>query len=126
VSLETRVPYLDKDMVALAFRVPDELKLRGNLTKAILKQTAAQLVPRACVYRPKEGFSIPIKHWLNHEFHPLLEDLLNEDDIRRQGLFNPACIARLKREHSQGSHNHSHLLWALIVFHDWQKRWLSA
>ncbi len=126
VSLETRVPYLDKDMVALAFRVPDELKLRGNLTKAILKQTAAPLIPRACVYRPKEGFSIPIKHWLNHEFQPLLEDLLNEDDIRRQGLFNPACIARLKREHGQGSHNHSHLLWALIVFHDWQKRWLSA
>ena len=126
VSLETRVPYLDKDMVELAFRIPGELKLKGNTTKFILKRAAASLVPRDCVYRPKEGFSIPIKHWLNHEFKPLVNELLDDEAIRQQGLFNPACISRLKQEHSRGTHNHSHILWALIVFQDWQKRWLST
>lgn len=123
VSLETRVPYLDKDLVALAFQVPERLKLSRNETKAILKRVAARLVPRECVYRPKEGFSIPIKHWLNGQFKPLLDDLLNEASIRRDGLFRWPVIERLKTEHRCGSHNHSHLLWALIVFHDWQHRW---
>ena len=126
VSLETRVPYLDKDLVELAFRVPAGLKLQGGVTKAILKEVAAQLVPRECVYRPKEGFSIPIKQWLNGEFKPLLEELLDEQTIRQQGLLNAATITRLKTEHKRGTHNHSHILWALMVFHDWQKRWLSA
>lgn len=123
VSLESRVPYLDKDLVALAFQVPERLKLTKGETKTILKRVAAQLVPRDCIYRPKEGFSIPIKHWLNGQFKPLLDDLLNESSIRRDGLFHWPVIERLKSEHHQGTHNHSHLLWALIVFHDWKRRW---
>ena len=126
VSLETRVPYLDKDLVELAFRIPGRFKLNGNQTKAILKETAARLVPKECVYRPKEGFSIPIKHWLNSEFKPLIHNLLDERVIKEQGLFNPPTIRRLREEHARGSHNHSHVLWALIVFHDWEKRWLGA
>jgi asparagine synthase (glutamine-hydrolysing) len=125
VSLETRVPYLDTDLVELAFRVPERLKLQGNETKVILKRLAARFVPRECVYRPKEGFSIPIKHWLNNEFRPLLEEHLNEDTIRRQGIFRWKTIDRLKREHQAGKENHSHILWSLIVFHDWQNRWLK-
>lgn len=124
VSLETRVPYLDKDLVELAFRVPSKFKLEGNETKAILKRVAARVVPQECVYRPKEGFSIPIKHWLNSEFKPLLEGYLNEKDLQQDGLFNWETVKRLKKEHHQGTANHSHILWALIVFHDWQKRWL--
>ena len=124
VSLETRVPYLDKDLVELAFRVPSKFKLEGNETKAILKRVAARRVPKQCVYRPKEGFSIPIKHWLNSDFKPLLEDYLNEKDIQQDGVFNWKTVKRLKKEHHQGTANHSHILWALIVFHDWQKRWL--
>ncbi len=123
VSLETRVPYLDKDLVELAFQVPEQLKLANGETKAILKRVAARLVPRECVYRPKEGFSIPIKHWLNGQFKPLMDDLLNETEIRRDGLFHWPVIKRLKTEHHQGTHNHSHLLWALIVLHDWRRRW---
>lgn len=126
VSLETRVPYLDIDLVKLAFQVPEQLKLQGNETKSILKRVAARLVPRECVYRPKEGFSIPIKHWLNKEFKPLMEECLNEPTIRRGGIFNWQTINQLKKEHRLGRENHSHILWALIVFHDWQKRWLDT
>ncbi len=112
VSLESRVPLLDPDVVALAFAVPAELKLEGRQTKAILKRVAARLVPKECVYRPKEGFSIPIKHWLNHEFRPLVEELLNESTVRAQGLFQWPVIHRLLEEHRTGRENHSHILWA--------------
>ena len=124
VSLETRVPYLDKDLVELAFQVPEQLKLHKGETKDILKRVASRLVPKECVYRPKEGFSIPIKHWLNAEFKPVLDSYLNEENIRDGNLFSWKTVKRLKDEHTAGTANHSHILWAMIVFHDWQKRWL--
>ncbi len=126
VSLETRVPYLDKDLVSLAFQVPERFKLERGSTKAILKRVAARKIPRECVYRPKEGFSIPIKHWLKTEFSPLMHALLNKQTIEADGLFSWPLIQRLQDEHQRGSHNHSHILWALIVLHDWRRRWLQA
>ncbi len=124
VSLETRVPLLDKDLVELAFQVPSRYKLEGNETKAILKRVAARLLPKECVYRPKEGFSIPMKHWLNSEFQPLVDQYLDGKKINEAGIFNAKTVTRLRMEHANGTANHSHILWVLIVFHYWQQRWL--
>jgi asparagine synthase (glutamine-hydrolysing) len=124
VSVETRVPYLDPDVVELAFQVPESLKADSNSMKILLKKVAAQHVPHECIYRPKEGFSIPIKHWLNNEFKPLMDNLLSDTKIKSDGIFEPETIKRLKLEHQSGKENHSHILWALIVFHDWKQRWL--
>jgi asparagine synthase (glutamine-hydrolysing) len=126
VSLETRVPYLDKDLVELAFQVPPELKVARGKTKVMLKQIAARHVPSNCVYRQKEGFSIPIKNWLGTQFRPLLEDLLETNRIRQAGIFDAKVIERLKKEHLAGAANHSHLLWGLIVFEAWRDKWLRT
>ncbi len=126
VSLESRVPYLDPDLVSLAFRIPDQYKVNSGQTKVLLKSVAARHVPPECVYRPKEGFSVPIKNWLTTEFRPFLEEALNEKHIREQGIFQVATVQRLKQEHLAGVANHSHVLWSMIVFHNWQKKWLSA
>jgi len=125
VSLEARVPYLDTDLVNLAFQVPDHLKVHKRQTKVLLKRIAAKHVPRECVYRPKEGFSIPVKNWLNSQFRPIMEEFLNEHDVKTRGIFNIHTVDRLKKEHLAGMENHSHILWSLIVFHAWQKRWLN-
>ena len=122
-SLEARVPFLDHELVELAFRVPARLKVSGGETKALLKRVAARHVPRECVYRPKEGFSIPIKHWLKSELRPLLEELLADERIAADGVFAPAAVRRLKHEHLSGRANHSHVLWSLMVFQDWRRRW---
>jgi asparagine synthase (glutamine-hydrolysing) len=122
-SLEARVPLLDKDVVELAFRVPGRLKVAGGETKVLLKRLAARRVPRECVYRPKEGFSMPIKQWLKTDFRPLMEELLRPARLAAEGLFEPATIERLKVEHVAGRANHSHLLWAVMVFQDWRQRW---
>lgn len=126
VSLEARVPYLDKELVELAFRVPAALKAFRGKTKVLLKRVAARHVPLDCVYRPKEGFSIPIKNWLGAELRPLMEDLLDSKKIGQEALFRPRTIDRLKREHYTGQANHSHILWALVVFQAWRKRWLEG
>lgn len=126
VSLEARVPYLDRELVELAFRIPQAHKVSGRDTKILLKRVAARHVPRDCVYRAKQGFSIPIKTWLGTEFRPLMEDLLSPERVRAQGVFSSECVERLKAEHLSGRANHSHLLWSLMVFQDWRRRWLDA
>ena len=126
VSLESRVPYLDPDVVTLAFQVPEELKVSKNETKIILKKVASKYVPEECVYRPKEGFSIPIKNWLTNEFRPLMDNLLNTEILKKDGIFNYKTVERLKNEHLSGIANNSHILWSLIVFHEWKNRWLDG
>lgn len=124
VSLEARVPYLDVDLVELAFSMPAEFKVDGGETKALLKKVAARHLPQECVYRPKEGFSIPIKQWLTTTLRPLMEELLDMRTVREQGIFQVDYVEQMKKEHYSGCANHSHILWALIMFQSWQKRWL--
>ena len=126
VSLEARVPFLDTEMVETAFAAPDSVKIRGGETKAILKRVAARNIPRRCVYRPKEGFSIPIKHWLATQFRDYLESATSRDKIAADGIFDPATVARLKSEHLAGAANHSHILWSLVVFDRWKQDWLEV
>ncbi|HEU5304914.1 MAG TPA: asparagine synthase (glutamine-hydrolyzing) [Gemmatimonadales bacterium] len=122
-SLEGRVPLLDPELVELAFRMPPRLKVQGGRTKVLLKRVAARHVPKECVYRPKQGFSIPIKNWLGRELRPLTDELLSSDRLRREGLFRVETVERLRREHDAGRANHSHVLWSLLVFQDWRTRW---
>ena len=91
--------------------------------KILLKRVAARHVPEDCIYRPKEGFSIPIKAWLRSELRPLMEELLPAGRIAEEGIFRGAAVDRLKREHLAGRANHSHVLWGLMVFQDWRRRW---
>jgi asparagine synthase (glutamine-hydrolysing) len=122
-SLEARVPLLDPTLVELAFRMPSSLKYSARTTKILLKRVACRHVPEECVYRPKQGFSIPIKNWLRHEFRPLVEEFLAPERLSREGLFEPTVVERLKREHMENHANHSHVLWGLLVFQDWRERW---
>jgi asparagine synthase (glutamine-hydrolysing) len=92
----------------------------------LLKRIAARHVPHECVYRPKEGFSIPIKNWLKSDLFPLMQNLLDKNIIESEGLFQPTTIERLKQEHLVGINNHSHILWSLMVFQAWRKRWLEG
>jgi asparagine synthase (glutamine-hydrolysing) len=124
VSLESRVPFLDKEMVELAFQVPDRLKIRRGVSKWILKRIAERYLPVEAVYRPKEGFSVPLKHWIAGAYRGLMDELLSENRIRQEGIFEWAEVERLKREHLSGRRNHSHQLWGVMMFQAWQDRWL--
>jgi asparagine synthase (glutamine-hydrolysing) len=125
-SLEARVPLLDREVIELAFGVPSRFKYDASQTKILLKRIAARHVPPECVYRPKEGFSIPIKNWLKHEFRGLVEQYLAPERLRREGLFAPDVVERLWIEHLNNRANHSHLLWSLLIFEKWRERWAVA
>ncbi|HEV2270221.1 MAG TPA: asparagine synthase (glutamine-hydrolyzing) [Steroidobacteraceae bacterium] len=121
-SLEARVPYLDNDLVDLALAIPSGLKVRGGERKWILKRAFAGSLPAAVLRRGKEGFSIPMKQWLIHEWNGLMHELLSARSLAAEGLFEARYVEQLMREHETGAHNHSHLLWALMVFQLWRDR----
>ena len=94
VSLETRVPFLDRRILDLAWRLPLDAKLRGSQTKWVLRQVLERHVPAALVERPKMGFGLPIGSWLRGELAPWAEHLLDERRLRDQGLLDPVPIRR--------------------------------
>ncbi len=119
-SLETRVPLLDHKIVEFLFQLPGDLKLRGMTTKWIFKKTMERILPRENIYRRKEGFSIPIKHWLRHELKDLMLDTLSEKRIQDAGYFRYSSLKRMIDLHLSGKANYSHQLWALLVFEIWR------
>jgi asparagine synthase (glutamine-hydrolysing) len=123
-SLEAREPLLDHKLVEFAFRLPGGLKLHGSQTKWIFKKTLERLLPHETLYRKKEGFSIPIKHWLAVELRDLMEEILSEKRIREGGWFEYAPIRRMVDAHVSGRENFSHQLWALFVFETWRENYL--
>jgi asparagine synthase (glutamine-hydrolysing) len=125
-SLETRVPYLDNEVVALVSSMPSKLKWKGLERKNILKKAYRNELPPAILARKKEGFSIPLKNWLQMEWNPLMHDLLSENTLKQDGLFNPATVSRWIHEHEDNQANHSHLLWSLMVFQLWKNRWMHS
>jgi asparagine synthase (glutamine-hydrolysing) len=125
-SVETRVPLLDHRVVEFALNLPRSLKLNRLKTKVALRKVAANRVPAEILNKPKQGFSIPLKHWLREPLMPMMSDLLSPETVPARGYFEPQTVARWMQEHLDGRANHSHRLWALMVVELWQQRVLDA
>jgi asparagine synthase (glutamine-hydrolysing) len=125
-SLEAREPLLDHKLVEFAFRLPGRLKLHGLTTKWIFKKTMERLLPKDNIYRRKEGFSIPIKHWLRVELREMMEEYLGETRIAAGGLFRPETVRAMIDAHVRGRENYSHQLWALLIFEIWRDTYLKS
>jgi asparagine synthase (glutamine-hydrolysing) len=121
VSLEARVPLLDHRIVEFAVNLRSRQKLRCGRTKVILRQAMGRRLPKSVLTRPKQGFSIPLKHWLRGTLRPMMLDLLSPETVNRRGYFQPDCVTRWIKEHLEGKANHSHRLWALMVFELWYR-----
>jgi len=121
VSLEARVPLLDHRLVEFAWSLPSRHKVHRMKTKVLLRQAMTDILPADVLRKPKEGFSIPIKHWLRGPLRPLMQDLLSSSKLREGGLFREECVQGWIGEHLAGKANHSHRLWALIAFQLWRE-----
>ncbi|MCB1227813.1 MAG: asparagine synthase (glutamine-hydrolyzing) [Verrucomicrobiales bacterium] len=122
VSLETRVPLLDPNVIEFAWTLPPALKVQGGQGKWLMKQTLDRYVPRALMDRPKRGFGIPLDAWLRGPLRDWAEDLLSEERLRREGYFHPAPIREKWREHLSGTRNWHFYLWDVLMFQAWLNR----
>lgn len=121
VSLETRVPFLDHEVVEFALRLPLKYKLRDNQTKWLARKVLYKYVPKDLIERPKSGFAIPIGIWLKSSLKEWAEDLLDEKTMINQGLLNVDRIRKRWSQHLSGTHNWEHFLWNVLMFQSWLK-----
>lgn len=125
VSLEARVPLLDYRIVEFAMNLPPEMKLNGSRTKSILRNAVKDFVPDLILEKPKQGFSIPMKHWLGSSLKGMMLDLLSKESLSKHAYFNHQVVSKWMNEHLDGNANHSHRLWSLMVFELWYQNQIS-
>jgi asparagine synthase (glutamine-hydrolysing) len=125
-SLETRAPLLDHVFVELATRIPARWKLTGREGKYLLKKLAERIgVPWEVIYRPKQGFGVPLVHWFRNELKSGLREILTDPRTLQRGYFNPASVCRLLDEHTRGERDCSLALWLLLTFELWHRNFLE-
>ena len=121
VSLETRAPFLDHRIVDFATRLSPDRRIRQGKSKWILRQVLDRYVPRELIDRPKQGFGVPIASWLRGPLRDWAEDLLDEKQIREQGLLRPEPIRKKWLEHLSGGYNWQYPLWTVLMFQAWYR-----
>jgi asparagine synthase (glutamine-hydrolysing) len=125
VGLETRVPFLDKDVVEFAARIPPAMKVRAGRGKWLVRQVLYRHVPESLVDRPKSGFSVPLDDWLRGPLKSWTSDLLSPARLQRQNLFNVKLVVGRVREHMSGARNHGHWLWNVLMAQAWHDEWCA-
>jgi len=120
-SIESRVPFLDHELVEHVAALPAAVKLRGLTTKAILREAFKGLVPKEILKRPKMGFPVPIGPWLRGPFSPVVNEFVLSPRAAGRGLFQPKEVARLAEEHRSGAIDHGERLWLLVNLEIWHR-----
>ncbi|HEX5735894.1 MAG TPA: asparagine synthase (glutamine-hydrolyzing) [Blastocatellia bacterium] len=124
-SIEARVPLLDHRLIEFVETIPTSLKLRGRMTKHILKQAVRGLVPDQIIDRPKQGFGVPIAKWFNNELRDMLHDTLTDSRTRQRGYFNHQSVEAILNEHARGRRDNSRHLWGLLTLELWQRTFID-
>ena len=121
VSLETRVPMLDKDVVEFAWTLPLSYRQGGGVSKKILRDILYRYVPRELMERPKKGFSIPLQRWLKQkELREWAESLLAPSLLEEQGLFETTAVKKLWDDYIMGNVWRPQI-WYILMFQEWRR-----
>ena len=118
VSLETRAPFLNHNLVEYAWNMPLKLKISQGKGKWALRKILENYLPIDLIDRPKMGFGVPIDAWLRGPLREWSTDLMNEKTIRDDGYFDFKKINFIREEHQSGI-NHHHKLWNVLMFQSW-------
>ena len=125
-GLEARSPFLDHILIEWAPRLPQAIKFKGGVLKALLKSAMAPYLPSEILHRPKRGFSCPVDRWLRQELRNLAYDTLLSQRAGTRGLLRPAHVRLLLDEHCAYRADHHTRLWALLMLELWFEMWIDA
>ena len=118
-SVESRAPFLDHRLIALAACLPINLKIREGEGKVILKEALNRFIPKTMTQRPKSGFAIPIDDWLRGSLRDWCYDLLAPKSIAEAGIFHSDRVKSLLESHISGRKENGLTLWRLLMFQSW-------
>ncbi|HEU4510338.1 MAG TPA: asparagine synthase (glutamine-hydrolyzing), partial [Pyrinomonadaceae bacterium] len=124
-NLEVRVPFLNREMIEMAARMPPRLKLRGLKRKYVLKRALETVLPKDVVWRKKAGFGAPIRSWLRGPLRPLIADLLSEEAVKRRGIFRPGEVRRVLDANFSGREDYNLQVFQLLGLELWHREFLE-
>ena len=124
-SLECRVPLLDHELVELASRIPETIKIRGGHLKHVMKKALAGMLPPDILDRKKRGFGTPMGAWLKQDLKPLLTRMLDEQTVNKRGLFNFGVVQHLVGEHEANRIDGTDQLLSLLNLEIWSRIYLD-
>ena len=119
VGLEGREPFLDHRVVELAARIPGDFKLRNGQTKALLKDIVHKYIPKDLMDRPKAPFIAPLKLWMKDELQSVLIDLVNEDSLKSQNIFDPTTVIQMRDDYLGRGNVSNQKMWNVLIFQLW-------
>ena len=125
VSLECRVPLLDHELVELAARIPQDVKIRGGRLKHALKAALQNVLPPDILERRKRGFGTPMGSWLKSELAPLVREVLSPESIEARGLFQSSEVAALIAAHAANRLDGTDRLLTLLNLEIWARMYLD-
>jgi asparagine synthase (glutamine-hydrolysing) len=124
-GLEARVPFLDHRLVEWAFKLPGRYKVQRGQGKILVKKALERHLPAEILYRPKQGFNVPLKLWLRRELRDFVRDRLSSERIARRGFFRPAAVAGIVDAHFAGRIEASNRIYALLMLDLWAEHFID-
>lgn len=119
VSLESRVPFLDKDIVEFAWTLPIEYKNTDGSGKKVLKNVLYRYIPMEMMDRPKKGFSIPIHEWIRSgELRQWAESLISEANLKNQGILDEKIVCKIW-DNFINRGIWCNQIWYILMFQEW-------
>jgi len=125
-NLEVRVPFLNREMIEMAARMPPRLKLHGLKRKYVLKRALEGVLPRDVIWRRKAGFGAPIRSWLRGPLKPLIAELLSDDAVKRRGLFRAKEVKRLVDANFSGREDYNLHVFLLLGLELWHRTFIDS
>ena len=118
-SLETRSPFLDKDIIDYGLNLSSSQKIKNKTSKYLNKKILEKYLPNNLIYKPKKGFALPISRWMKKDLKSWVNDVLSKNQLQKHNLFNYNKINQIKNDHFNDKANNEYLLWSLIQFNQW-------
>jgi asparagine synthase (glutamine-hydrolysing) len=119
-SLEGRVPYLDKDIVEYAERLPANFKVRNGSRKWLHRQVCQDLLPAKILRRKKRGFAMNVvDDWFRTAKGEKMEDILLDHGSHLFKYLRPSAVQEMLRQHRTGNEDNHKILFSLVVFEEW-------
>ena len=125
-SLEVRSPLLDQVLMERAAALPSNLKIRGRVSKAVLKHAVGPWLPAAVIDRPKMGFGVPIASWFRNRLAHVPDQLLLDPVATERGIFRPDGVRKLIDDHRSGRADNASRLWALLQLELWFRTYIDT